>query len=35
LGIAARLLSLLTDDSVVGERVDELFAVAAEQGFPQ
>jgi predicted ATPase len=35
LGVAARLLSLLGDDAILGERVDPLVAVAAEQGFPQ
>ena len=35
LGVTARLLSLLGDDAVLGERADQLVAVAAEQGFPQ
>jgi predicted ATPase len=32
---ASRLLSLIGDDVSLGERVDQLIAVATEQGFPQ
>jgi predicted ATPase len=35
LACGARLLSLLGDDAVLGERVDQLVEVATEQGFPQ
>jgi predicted ATPase len=34
LAIGVRLLSLVGDDAAVDERVDELAALAAEQGFP-
>jgi class 3 adenylate cyclase/predicted ATPase len=34
-GLDVILLSLVGDDAVMGERVDELIVVAAEQGFPQ
>jgi class 3 adenylate cyclase/predicted ATPase len=34
LGLGARLLSLLGDDVVVGEWVDQLVTIATEQGFP-
>jgi len=35
LSTGARLLSLLGDDVALGERVNQLVALAAEQGFPQ
>jgi predicted ATPase len=34
LAIGIRLLSLVGDDAVLGERVDQLVSVAIEQGFP-
>jgi predicted ATPase len=34
-GLDVILLSLVGDDAVLSERVDQLIAVAAEQGFPQ
>jgi class 3 adenylate cyclase/predicted ATPase len=34
LGFASRLLSLVGDDTALGERADQLVAVATEQGFP-